>query len=127
MERTVDVIEQQEVMTIADLARRHDISLRTLRFYEQVGLIDCVRVGNKRLYSAKDEIRLKLIICGKKLGFSLLEIAKLISAHQTEKHIVPSTMFALLDRAKIEQQLAVLEAQREELSAAINDLVAALI
>ena len=64
--------------TISDMAGLYGVSLRTLRFYEARGLLQPLRTGTLRSYSAKDCIRLELILKGKKLGFSLSEIAKLI-------------------------------------------------
>lgn len=60
--------------TIGELAREFDVTTRTIRFYEDVGLLAPVRVGQKRLYRRRDRTRLKLILRGKRLGFTLGEI-----------------------------------------------------
>lgn len=60
--------------TIGDLAREFDITTRTIRFYEDEGLLSPIRIGSKRLYRRRDRTRLKLILRGKRLGFTLGEI-----------------------------------------------------
>ena len=60
--------------TIGELAREFDITTRTIRFYEDEGLLAPIRVGSKRLYRRRDRTRLKLILRGKRLGFTLGEI-----------------------------------------------------
>src|ERR671929_1496623 len=60
--------------SIGDLAREFGVTLRALRFYEDKGLLTPRRIGQTRLYSRRDRARLKLVLMGKKVGFSLLEI-----------------------------------------------------
>ena len=64
--------------TGVDLGAEYGVSLRSLRFYEELGLLRPLRNGSLRYYDAKDCIRLQLILKGKRLGFSLAEIALLI-------------------------------------------------
>ncbi len=64
---------------ISDLATEFDISSRTIRFYEEKGLISPQRTkGNQRIYDKRDRARLKLILRGKRFGYSLDEIAEMI-------------------------------------------------
>jgi len=64
---------------ISDLATEFDISSRTIRFYEEKGLIFPQRTkGNQRIYGRRDRARLKLILRGKRIGYSLDEIAEMI-------------------------------------------------
>ena len=65
-------------MTISQMSRLYGVSLRTLRFYEDRGLIKPRREGNARYYRAADRVRLDMILRGKKLGFTLSEISDLI-------------------------------------------------
>ena len=66
-------------MTISKLAEELDISPHTIRFYEDKGLISPKRTaGNQRIYTARDRARMKLILRGKRFGFSLTEIAEMI-------------------------------------------------
>ena len=66
---------------IADLAREFDVTTRTLRFYEDEGLIAPARKGQRRIFSQRDRVRLKLILRGKRLGFSLGEIREIIDLY----------------------------------------------
>ncbi|MCH8240207.1 MAG: MerR family DNA-binding transcriptional regulator [Proteobacteria bacterium] len=64
--------------TITELTREFGVSTRTLRYYEGEGLLSPVRKGRQRLFPAIDRTRLKLILRGKRLGFSLAEISDII-------------------------------------------------
>ena len=78
---------------ISDLAKEFDITTRSIRFYEDVGLIEPERKGNIRVYQRRDKIRLKLILRGKRLGFSLAEIRELFTLlTKTIKKWVPDKL-----------------------------------
>ena len=68
----------QPEMTISQMSRLFGVSLRTLRFYEDRGLIKPRREGNARFYRGADRVRMEMILKGKKLGFTLTEIQDLI-------------------------------------------------
>lgn len=69
----------KRLYTISELAGEFDISTRTIRFYEEKGLISPQRSGgNQRVYGRRDRARLKLILRGKRFGYSLEEIAEMI-------------------------------------------------
>ena len=68
----------QSEMTISQMSRLFGVSLRTLRFYEDRGLIKPRREGNARYYRGADRVRMEMILKGKKLGFTLTEIQDLI-------------------------------------------------
>jgi DNA-binding transcriptional MerR regulator len=67
--------------SIGDLAEDYDVTLRTLRHYEELGLLTPERVGTSRVYRQRDRIRLELILRGKRLGFSLQEIAVIVNMY----------------------------------------------
>ena len=67
--------------TISDLAEEYDVTLRTLRHYEELGLLSPERIGTSRVYHQRDRIRLELILRGKRLGFSLGEIAVIVNMY----------------------------------------------
>ena len=67
--------------TITQLASEYDVTLRTLRHYEDLGLLFPERVGTARVYHQRDRIRLELILRGKRLGFSLDEIATIVNMY----------------------------------------------
>lgn len=68
----------KEVMTIREMCEAFEVTPRTLRFYEAKELIFPIREGQKRLFTKRDRARLKLIMRGKKFGFSLEEIRQLL-------------------------------------------------
>lgn len=74
----------EELLTIRDLAREFNVTARTLRFYEDEGLLFPRRRGRTRLYRTSDRIRLKLVLRGKRLGLSLAEIREIIDMYANE-------------------------------------------
>nr|WP_319382452.1 MerR family DNA-binding transcriptional regulator [uncultured Roseibium sp.] len=71
----------QRYFTITQLTQEFDITTRTLRFYEAQGLVTPQRRGRQRLYTPGDRTRIKLILRGKRLGFSLNEIKEMIEMY----------------------------------------------
>ena len=67
--------------SIGDLSREFGVTTRTIRFYEDQGLVSPTRDGQNSIYEAGDRVRLKLVLRGKRLGFSLKEIKKLIELY----------------------------------------------
>ncbi|AFU99192.1 MerR family transcriptional regulator [Simiduia agarivorans] len=105
--------------TISDLAREFDVTTRTIRFYEDKGLIVPERRGQTRLYSAADRTKLKLILRGKRLGLSLDESRQIIDMYN------PGTNNAdQLNRliGKIQERKALLEAQKRDLDQMLQEL-----
>ena len=106
-------------MTIREMCEAFDVTPRTLRFYEAKELIFPFRDGQKRLYSKRDRARLKLILRGKRFGFSLEEIRQLLDLYhmgdsqQTQLQRTYETALA---------HLKAMEAQRDELNEAIEEL-----
>ena len=106
-------------MTIREMCEAFDVTPRTLRFYEAKELLFPFRDGQKRLYSKRDRARLKLILRGKRFGFSLEEIRQLLDLYhmgdsqQTQLQRTYETALA---------HLKAMEAQRDELNEAIEEL-----
>ncbi|MDG2391981.1 MAG: MerR family DNA-binding transcriptional regulator, partial [Thalassotalea sp.] len=71
--------------SIGDLSREFDITTRSIRFYEDQGLISPARKGQTRIYNRRDRVRLKLILRGKRLGFSLAETGRLFELYDADK------------------------------------------
>ena len=71
----------REFFTISDLAKEFDVTTRTIRFYEDQNLIAPLREGTRRLFRARDRTRLKLILRGKRLGFTLAEISEIVDMY----------------------------------------------
>lgn len=74
------------IFTISELAEELGITSRTIRYYEEVGLIEPIRHEDiaQRLYGARERVRLKLILRGKRLGFSLTEIKEMIDLYDAD-------------------------------------------
>jgi DNA-binding transcriptional MerR regulator len=79
--RTAAAMEHDN-FTISDLAQEFDVTLRTIRFYEEQGLIEPVRDGRQRVFTRRDRARLKLILRGKRIGLSLAEIREILDLYQ---------------------------------------------
>jgi DNA-binding transcriptional MerR regulator len=71
--------------SISDLSKEFDITTRSIRFYEDQGLITPARKGQTRIYNQRDKVRLKLILRGKRLGFSLAETGRLFELYDVDK------------------------------------------
>ena len=116
--------QPERLATIGDLAREFGVSLRALRFYEDRGLIQPLRQGVTRLYRPEDRRRLKLILTGKKLGFTLTQIQRMLASGTPLED--PRTQAPSIERAlspdEIVAQLARLERQRDGLDEAIRQL-----
>ena len=105
--------------SISDLATEFDVTPRTLRFYEEKGLLEPTRSGQNRRYSGADRTRLILVLRGKTLGLSLQESAELIGMYDPS-----SNNKAQLNRLieKIQARKTQLVAQKLELEQMIDDL-----
>ncbi|MBM7454995.1 DNA-binding transcriptional MerR regulator [Oceanisphaera litoralis] len=107
---------------ISELADEFDITPRTLRHYEDLGLLAPRRKGNSRIYSHKDRIRLALTIRGRRLGFSLAEMHELFELYDAEHRSRPQlhSMVAMIaeKRASLRQQQEDIEKVLAELDAA---------
>ena len=105
---------------ISDLATEFDISSRTIRFYEEKGLISPQRTkGNQRIYGKRDRARLKLILRGKRFGYSLDEIAEMIGMTDLNmsevEQIEKSLDYAKKKLAEIRGRIKDLELLEEDL------------
>lgn len=109
----------EEIMTIRQMCENYGVTPRTLRFYESKELIFPVRDGQKRLYNRSDRARLKLILRGKRFGFSLEEIRQLLDLYNLDDQ--GATQLAkTYEVAK--ERLAAMSQQHDELGDAIKDL-----
>src|SRR5215212_5524944 len=115
-----DAGEGAKTYTIGDLAREFGVTLRTLRFYEDRGLLSPRRDGTARIYDARDRARLAVILKGKQLGFTLTEIRAMVAEERGE---VPAANLKLsLDQ--VDDQIAHLEQQKAEIEQALVELKA---
>ena len=108
-----------QVMTIREMCEAFDVTPRTLRFYEAKELIFPIRDGQKRLFTKRDRARLKLILRGKRFGFSLEEIRQLLDLYDVgDQQLTQYTRTYEI----AQDRLADMESRRDELDAAITDL-----
>ena len=75
---------KRKLYSISDLSKEFDVTTRAIRFYEDAGLLSPVRQNRNRLYTIRDRTRLKLILRGKRLGFSLNEIGEMFHLYDSE-------------------------------------------
>lgn len=108
-----------DLMTIREMCDAFEVTPRTLRFYEAKELLFPIRDGQKRLFTRRDRGRLKLILRGKRFGFSLEDIRQLLDLYslgdQQRTQITRTLELA-------EQRLAEMQRQRDELETAIAEL-----
>jgi len=110
--------DSARIYSIAELAREFGITARTMRFYEDEGLIKPRRQGLTRLYTAHDRTRLGWILRGKRLGFSLAEIKELLDLYHVDRTGVQQ-LRELLRRSRL--HITDLERKRRDLDAHINE------
>ena len=112
-------MSDEQVMTIREMCDAFDVTPRTLRFYESKELLFPIREGTKRLFTRRDRARLKLILRGKRFGFSLEDIRQLLNLYDAGDQ----QLTQLTETYKIAQdRLAAMISQREELDEAIEEL-----
>lgn len=110
-------------MTIREMCDAFDVTPRTLRFYEQKELLSPIRKGQKRLFTRRDRARLKLILRGKRFGFSLEEIRQLLDLYDAgDQQLTQLTRTYEIAQKRLADMLS----QRDELDEAIRDLEAQL-
>lgn len=105
--------------TISNLAKEFGVTTRTIRFYEDQGLLSPKREGSNRVFSSRDRVRLKLALRGKRLGFSLAEIRELFDLYdisQDEKKQLAEFL------VKLERRKALLEQQWEDIEVMLNEI-----
>jgi DNA-binding transcriptional MerR regulator len=113
------MMTSETFMTIREMCDAFDVTPRTLRFYEAKELISPKRAGTKRLFNRRDRARLKLILRGKRFGFSLEDIRQLLDMYDLDG----SERGQFLQTYKLAQdRLAQMEQQRDELTEAIAEL-----
>ncbi len=108
-----------ETFGIADLAREFGVTTRTIRFYEDRGLIQPRRAGQRRIYTPRDRVRLRLIMRGKRLGFSLEDIGQMLDLYDVDPTEV-AQLRLFID--KLRERKKALERQRADIAALLKEL-----
>jgi len=109
----------EELYTVNQLAEELGVTPRTLRFYEEEGLLSPGRIGNNRVYSKRDRGRMKLILRGKRLGFSLGEIREYLDLYDADPQQAGQVRHLL---EQVRRRLTLLEQQRADLEATVDEL-----
>lgn len=109
----------EPVFSIADLAQEMDITTRTIRFYEDKGLLRPTRRGQQRVYSRADRTRLKLVLRGKRLGWPLDDIREMIELYDTPDGERKQLEVML---RKLDHSRSVLLQQRDDVELALREL-----
>jgi DNA-binding transcriptional MerR regulator len=113
------VNQQAVIFAISDLAREFGITPRTIRFWEDQGILSPQREGSKRVFTRRDRARLKMALRGKRLGLSLAEIKDLIGMYNSTEDETPQLMECLRVMSKRREAL---EQQREDIEAMLAEI-----
>ncbi len=106
-------------LSIGDLSRELDVTTRAIRFYEDQGLLAPRRQGQTRVYGPRDRVRLKLILRGKRLGFSLAEIRDLLEMYDAPEGEVGQLRHFIV---RMRERRADLQRQRADIDAVLSEL-----
>jgi len=112
-------MSEPRTYAIGELAKEFEVTSRTLRLYEEEGLLKPQRAGTRRIYSERNRVRLRLILRGKRLGWSLSEIKELFDLYDSS-HGEEAQLELML--AKLEQRREMLETQKRDIENALEDL-----
>ena len=104
---------------ISDLAREFGITPRTIRFWEDQGILAPERAGSKRVFTRRDRARLKMALRGKRLGLSLAEIKDLIGMYSSTEDETPQLLECL---RVMSSRREALEQQREDIEAMLAEI-----
>ena len=105
--------------TITELSSEFGVTLRTIRFYEEQGMLSPARQGRSRVYAARDRVRLKLILRGKRLGLSLSEIAEIIDLYEVARD-ESSQALTLLNKLSTRKKQLI--QQRDDIEQVMHDI-----
>jgi len=110
----------ERTYTISELAKEFGVTTRTMRFYEEKGLISPRREGQKRLYSSADRVRIKLILRGKRIGMSLAECVEVIDMYDP-KHNNADQLHSLISTVQNRREL--LQQQKRDIDEMLDGLL----
>ena len=117
---TAPLTAKEDLLTIRDMCESYDVTPRTLRFYEAKELLSPIRRGTARFYTYRDRARLKLILRGKRFGFSLEDIRQLLDMYDRDGRQQEAQLRRTFEVAQ--DRLAQMMRQRAELDEAITEL-----
>ncbi|WP_298610954.1 MerR family DNA-binding transcriptional regulator [uncultured Thiothrix sp.] len=111
---------EQKTYTISDLAKEHAVTPRTIRLYEELGIVAPKREGNKRIYVERDRVRLRLAIRGKGLGMTLAEVKELIDMYDNTGRDEKKQLKRLLE--KLQERRDILLTQRRDIEITLAEI-----
>ncbi|RZO21612.1 MAG: MerR family DNA-binding transcriptional regulator [Candidatus Thioglobus sp.] len=111
--------EKDISFSISDLAREFGVTTRAIRFYEDEGLLSPGRSGRQRVYTSRDHVRLKLIVRGKRLGFSLSEVREIIEMYDLDPGESGQLRYFL---EQIKKRREALQQQRHDIELTLDEL-----
>ncbi len=112
-------LNKARTYSITELSREYDVTTRAIRFYEDQGLLQPTRRGRTRVYSNRDRVRLKLILRGKRLGFTLQETRELFNLYDSSPGEVGQMQYFL---QKIRERRAILQQQQQDIEMLLQEL-----
>lgn len=119
LNKDISASYKRKLYSISDLSKEFDVTTRAIRFYEDAGLLSPERQGRTRLYTIRDRTRLKLVLRGKRLGFSLNEIGEMFRLYDAEPGEVAQLNHIL---EKITDKIGLLERQLEDIQIVMQEL-----
>ncbi|TDJ62259.1 MAG: MerR family DNA-binding transcriptional regulator [Proteobacteria bacterium] len=105
--------------SIGELAQEFEVTTRAIRFYEDQGLLSPARNGQARVYSVRDRVRLKLVLRGKRLGFSLGEIGGMLDLYDADPSEVGQLQYFV---SKLDERRAQLNQQQQDIQITLKEL-----
>ncbi|MCZ6731451.1 MAG: MerR family DNA-binding transcriptional regulator [Gammaproteobacteria bacterium] len=105
--------------SIGELAQEFEVTTRAIRFYEDQGLLSPARNGQARVYSIRDRVRLKLVLRGKRLGFSLGEIGGMLDLYDADPSEVGQLQYFV---SKLDERRAQLNQQQQDIQITLKEL-----
>jgi len=113
------VSEKTNTYTISELAQEFGVTSRALRLYEESGLLAPKREGTRRIYAERDRVRLRLVLRGKRLGWSLAEIRESFDLYDSSMGEQAQLNYLL---EKLNARRDILETQKQDIDLALKDL-----
>ncbi len=110
----------EQHFTIGVFAEEFDVTTRTIRFYEEMGLLKPLRRNGRRLYCQRDRIRMKLLLRGRRLGFTFEEIREILDAYDTAHDHGETQLRRLLEVIAVHREE--LDTQAKEISVMLGQL-----
>ncbi len=118
MNSTMDASDQT-TYTITELAKEFDVTTRAIRFYEDRGLLKPARNGLTRVYTPRDRVHLKLVLRGKRIGFSLDEVREIMDMYNSAPGEIGQLDY-MLD--KLAERRAMLHRQQQDIELTLKEL-----